>query len=110
MTVIDTSPPGVAGPSAPTTVHLSGEIDIFSSGALREQLLNTLDHSTSLLILDLSEVTFCDASGLAVMIGVQHRARVQGITVMLTAPRPFLSRLLHITGLGRSLPVLEDNR
>ncbi|RVX45015.1 hypothetical protein EDD27_7791 [Nonomuraea polychroma] len=35
MTIIDASPLGVAGPSAPTTVHLSGEIDIFTSEALR---------------------------------------------------------------------------
>ncbi|MEV0232112.1 STAS domain-containing protein [Nonomuraea sp. NPDC050786] len=106
MTVIDASPLDLAGPSAPTTVHLSGEIDIFSSAALRQQLLNTLHYSTSLLILDLSEVMFCDASGLAVMVGVQRRARVQGVTVVLTAPRPFMSRLLRITGLDRSLPVL----
>ncbi|TMR19935.1 STAS domain-containing protein [Nonomuraea turkmeniaca] len=106
MTVIDTSPLGVMGPSAPTVVRLSGEIDIFTSEALRRQLLGTLHYSTSLLILDLSEVSFCDAAGLAVMIGVQRRARVLGIRVALAAPRPFLSRLLHISGLDRCLPMV----
>ncbi|MBE1588316.1 STAS domain-containing protein [Nonomuraea angiospora] len=106
MTVIDTAPLGVADPSRPTTVRLSGDIDIFTSAALRRQLMDTLHYSTSLLILDLSGVTFCDAGGLGVLVGIQHRARSMGITVALTAPRPFMSRLLRITGLDRGLPMV----
>ncbi|GAA0934296.1 STAS domain-containing protein [Nonomuraea longicatena] len=106
MTVIDTAPFGVADPSEPTTVHLSGEIDIFTSAALRRQLLDELEHSTTLLIIDLSQVSFCDAGGLAVLVGIQRRARSMGITLALTAPRPFMSRLLHITGLDRGLPMV----
>ncbi|MFF4617122.1 STAS domain-containing protein [Nonomuraea jabiensis] len=106
MTVIETAPLGVADPSKPTTVHLSGEIDIFTSAALRRQLLDTLDHSTSLLVIDLSQVSFCDAGGLAVLVGIQRRARRMGITLALSAPRPFMSRLLRITGLERGLPMV----
>jgi anti-sigma B factor antagonist len=105
MTVIDTFPLGRAGRSAPTTIHLSGEIDIFTSPALRRRLVEVLQSSTSLLILDLSGVSFCDASGLAVLVGIQHRARLLGITLALAAPRPFMSKLLRITGLDRSLPM-----
>lgn len=97
---------GIAEPSTPTIVRLTGEIDIFTSAALRRRLLNALGSSTSLLVLDLSQVSFCDASGLAVLVGIQHRARPLGITVALTAPRPFMSRLLRMTGLDRSLPVM----
>ncbi|MFC4016181.1 STAS domain-containing protein [Nonomuraea purpurea] len=106
MIAIDTAPLGGADLSKPTTVHLSGEIDIFTSAALRRELMSTLHYSTSLLILDLSQVSFCDAGGLAVLVGIQHRARPMGITVALTAPRPFMSRLLRITGLGRGLPMV----
>ncbi|WP_461012801.1 DUF5994 family protein [Streptosporangium sandarakinum] len=106
ITVIDTAPLGMADRSKPTIVHLSGEIDIFTSPALRRQLLNTLHSSTSLLILDLSQVSFCDAGGLAVLVGIQHRARLMGITLALRAPRPFMSRLLHITGLDLGLPMV----
>lgn len=106
MTAIDTYPLGRAGPSAPTTVHLSGEIDIFTSKALRQQLLTTLRYSTGLLVLDLSQMSSCDVSGLAVLVGIQRRARAQGVTVALTAPRPYMSQLLHTTGLDRSLPMM----
>ncbi|MBB6347382.1 anti-sigma B factor antagonist [Nonomuraea muscovyensis] len=106
MAVIDTSPLSEAGRSGPTTVHLSGDIDVFSSPELHGQLLSALEHCTSLLIVDLSEVTFCDAGGLRVLVGIQQRAQAQGILLALTAPRPNMSRLLHITGLDRSLPVV----
>ncbi|WP_214417049.1 STAS domain-containing protein [Sphaerisporangium fuscum] len=106
MTVTDTYPLGLADTSRPTTVHLSGEIDIFTSAALRRRLLSTLHYSTSLLILDLSQVSFCDAGGLAVLVGVQRHARLMGVTLALSAPRPSMSRLLHLTGLDRSLPMV----
>ncbi|MEV0231882.1 STAS domain-containing protein [Nonomuraea sp. NPDC050786] len=105
MTVVDAFPLGRADPSVPTTVRLYGELDMFTSPALRSRLLDILKSSTSLLILDLSEVSFCDASGLAVMVGIQQRARPMGITVALSSPRPFMSKLLRITGLDRSLPM-----
>ncbi|MEV4097225.1 STAS domain-containing protein [Streptosporangium saharense] len=106
MTVIDTAPRTVAGSPKPTTVYLSGEIDIFTSAALRQQLVNTLRCSTNLLILNLSGISFCDVSGLAVLVGARRRARSMGITLVLAAPRPFLSRLMHVTGLDRSLPMV----
>ncbi|MFC4534903.1 STAS domain-containing protein [Sphaerisporangium dianthi] len=111
MTVIDAVPlsavpPKVADPALPTTVRLSGHIDIFTSPALRLHLLSVLHTSTSRLILDLSEVTFCDTGGLGVLIGIQRRARARGITLSLTAPRPHMTRLLRSTGLDRRLPMV----
>ncbi|MEO3876530.1 STAS domain-containing protein [Nonomuraea sp. B12E4] len=107
MIVADAFPLGRADRSAPTIVRLSGELDIFTSPALRSRLLGTLNSSTSLLILDLSGVSFCDASGLAVMVGIQRRARSMGTALALIAPRPFMSKLLRITGLDRSLPIMR---
>ncbi|MDH2426186.1 STAS domain-containing protein [Sphaerisporangium sp. TRM90804] len=106
MIVPDTAPLDATGPRAATTVHLSGRIDIFTSKALRQRLLNAMRDSTSTLIVDVSQVSFCDSSGLGVLVGVQHRARERGITLALTGPRPHLTRLLHASGLDRSLPVV----
>jgi anti-anti-sigma factor len=92
--------------AAATTIHLSGEIDILTSQAVRERLLLILRYSTNLLIIDLSGVAFCDASGLAVLVGIQRRARAAGITLALAAPRPSTAKLLRITGLDRSLPMV----
>ncbi|MDR8410216.1 STAS domain-containing protein [Nonomuraea sp. 3-1Str] len=111
MTVVDTAPLGGATATAPTAlaptlVHLSGDIDVFSTAQLRQRLLNTLDYSTDLLVLDLSQVTFCGAGGLGVLIGVQGRARARGITLALTGVPPRMARLLRITGLNRRIPIV----
>ncbi|NUP04166.1 MAG: STAS domain-containing protein [Nonomuraea sp.] len=102
MTVIDTAPPGRA---APTVVRPTGEIDIFAAMALRKQLMNALRRSSALLI-DLSGVSFSDSSGLAVLVGIQHRARLRGVVVTLSAPSAYTSHLLRVTGLGRSLAMV----
>lgn len=107
MTVIDTiTPLSGATVSAPTLVHLSGDIDIFTTAQLRQQLLNTLSYSTDLLVLDLSQVTFCGAGGLGVLLGMQGRAKARGITLALTGVPPHMARLLRITGLDHRFPVM----
>ncbi|MFD8528014.1 STAS domain-containing protein [Streptosporangium canum] len=97
--------PRTADPAHPATtiVPLYGEIDIFTSPALRERLLRALRLSTGPLVLDLSRASFCDVSGLAVLVGTQRRARALGITLRLAAPRSQTVRLLRVTGLDRVL-------
>ncbi|MDP4511661.1 STAS domain-containing protein [Nonomuraea turcica] len=92
-------------PATATVVRLCGELDIGTGEAVRERLLRALRHSTNLLILDLSGVSFCDAAGLGAVVGVQHRARSLDITLGLAAPRPHLTRVLRLTGLDRSFPM-----
>lgn len=108
----------IGPPRAPTQrrpehaiVALHGELDLDTTAALRERLLAALHRSPRLLIVDLSDVSFCDASGLAMLVGTQRRATALGITLRLTAPGPLITKLLHITGLDRSLtvhPTLHD--
>lgn len=98
---------------AHTLVRLRGDLDIATAPALRERLLALLmlHPGMKALILDLSAVSFCDASGLAVLIGTHRRAALLGITLHLAAPRSRVAELLHLTGLDRSLtihPTLPD--
>jgi len=83
-----------------TIARLKGDLDIASTPELRERLLSALGPGVRLLIIDLSGVSFCDVSGLAVLIGTQRRARGLRITVRLVAaPRPQMAKLLRVTGL-----------
>lgn len=94
-----------------TIIALHGDLDLTSAPALREHLLAALRHSARLLILDLDEVSFCDAAGLTVLLGTQRRAAGLGITLSLAAPNPQVAKLLRITGLDRCLtvhPALPD--
>jgi anti-sigma B factor antagonist len=88
-----------------TVLTVSGELDIATTAALRVQINKVLMDTTTPLIIDLSGVSFCDASGLALLVGAQRRARLDGRTVVLAGPRPNVYKLLHITGLDRAFTI-----
>ena len=84
---------------------LRGELDIASAPALRDQLLDLLHPATSRLILDLSAVSYADASGLAVLVGTRRRAGLLGGYLHLAAPAPAVTKILSLTGLHQQLQV-----
>jgi anti-anti-sigma factor len=86
-----------------TIAELTGELDIASAPALREQLLGLLRPGSSRLVIDLSRVSFCDASGLAVLVNTARRARLLGGFLRLAAVSPQVGLVLNITGLHRHL-------
>jgi anti-sigma B factor antagonist len=88
-----------------TIAELAGELDIASAPALREQLLSLLRPGSSRLVVDLSKVSVCDASGLAVLVGAGRRARLLGGFLRLAAVSPQADRVLHVTGFHRHLPI-----
>ena len=95
-------------PSGRTIVRLRGALDAGAAPALRVRLIALLHRSAGLLVLDLSSVSSCDASGLAVLIGTQRRARPLGVLVRLAAPSGPVARALHSTGLDRHLTIYQD--
>jgi len=88
-----------------TIAELAGELDIASAPGLREQLPSLLRPGSSRLLIDLSKVSLCDASGLAVLVGIGRRARLLGGFLRLAAVSQQADRVLHITGLHRHLPL-----
>jgi anti-sigma B factor antagonist len=82
-----------------TITAISGDLDIARVPAVREQLLGTLGPHASRIVVDLSGVTFCDASGLAVLIGASRRAWLLGGVLRLAAPAPAVTAVLRLTGL-----------
>jgi anti-anti-sigma factor len=88
-----------------TIVAIRGDLDRAAAADLRERLLVTLRHTVTPLIIDLSEVSFSDAAGLALLIGTRRRAHLQGLAVCLAAPSPRMSELLAVTGLNRAFAI-----
>ena len=86
-----------------TIAELSGELDLACAPALREQLAGLLRPLRR--VIDLSKVSHCDASGLAVLIGTGRRARLLGGFLRLAAVSPQVDQGLHVTGLRQHLGV-----
>ena len=90
---------------AHTIAALSGELGIECAPALREQLLGLLRPAASRLVIDLSRVSYADASGLAVLVGTGRRAGLLGGYMRLAAPAPGVANVLRITGLHLRLDI-----
>jgi anti-anti-sigma factor len=84
---------------------ISGDLDVACVPALREQLLGLLGPHANRIVVDLSQVTFCDASGLAVLIGARRRAWLLDGSLRLAAPAPPVAAVLRLTGLDLQFEV-----
>ncbi len=93
-----------------TVATISGDVDIAYVPVLREELLGVLGPHASRMIIDLSGVTFCDASGLAVLVGVDRRARLLDGVLRLAAPAPPVAAVLRLTGLDSHFQIFATVR
>lgn len=78
---------------------MRGEIDLSSAPRLREALLRLQTGEPSVVVLDLSEVTFLDSTGLGILIGALKRIQTAGGELRLVINRPNLLKVFEITGL-----------
>ena len=84
---------------------LSGELDIACAPALREQFLGLFRPGANRLVIDLSAVSYADASGVAALVSTGRRAGLLGGFLRLAAPAPAVAKVLHITGLHQQLDI-----
>lgn len=87
-------------PVGDDVVRVSGELDIRTCERL-ERLAGELVDNGHRVVLDLSELTFCDSTGLAVLVRLHKRAEAAGGTLVLRSPVPRVHNLLTLTGLTR---------
>jgi len=80
-------------------VGLRGELDLSSAPDLRDRLLAILTEQTSTVILDLSDLTFMDSTGLNVLLSTNRRAGLLDGTLVLAAPQKIVAKVLRVTGL-----------
>ncbi len=84
-------------------VVATGEIDLYTAPALRDSLVKA-GESSSRIVIDLTDVTFVDSTGLGVMLGALGRARDTDRSVSLVGPTDMVKRVLQITHLDQVFP------
>jgi anti-sigma B factor antagonist len=90
-------------------VSVTGELDIATAEQAYAYLSDIIDGRQAPVSVDLSGLTFCDASGLGVLARIARHARQAGRQVRLTAARPPLLKIMRITGLDRAFPELRPS-
>jgi anti-anti-sigma factor len=91
-----------------SVVMARGEIDIYTGEQLRALLHDVLVDKPGKLILDLSETTFIDSTGLSVIIGAFKRAQMTGVELVLQSPSRNVLRVMELTGLNRAIPIVVE--
>lgn len=81
-------------------VYLAGELDIVTVPELHAALDRLLDEGHQRLLVDLTELTFCDSSGLAAFVRGDDRADSGGGWLRLTGATGRVDRVLRISGLA----------
>ena len=85
--------------SSVIVLRLQGELDIHFAPRLEEEIRDHLSAGRVLIVLDLSEVSYVDSTGLGVMIGALKNLQAAGGGLALAAPTTRIVRILQVTGL-----------
>ena len=91
----------VADTTTPTTVVLTGEIDVATSGRVRDALMAICSSGEIKVVVDMTNVTFMDSTGLAALVGPLKRFRSMNGEIVLRSPTRGVRKVLEITGLTR---------
>jgi anti-sigma B factor antagonist len=88
-------------------VAFTGEVDLESSPAAREILLKCLE-STSKVIVDLSEVSYIDSSGVASLVEALQAAKKNGSQFALAAVSEPTRRVLELARLDKVFTLYDS--
>lgn len=89
-------------------VEVQGELDLSTSPQLGQVLGREFDDGRS-VVLDLSQVTFIDSTGLNVLVAALRSCEENGCKLVLSPELPAqVSRVFTITGLDTVLPITRD--
>ena len=80
---------------------VSGEVDLDTAPALREQLVDLFQQGDRRIVLDMAQVEFLDSTGLGVLVAALKRFRSAGGDIVLRDISPREQRLFELTGLTR---------
>jgi anti-anti-sigma factor len=97
-------------------VSVAGELDIATAEQAYSFITEVIDGpvkgsrgtmGSAPVTVDLSGVTFCDASGLGALARLARYARAAGRQLRLSSARPSVMKIIRITGLDRVFPELH---
>ncbi|MFD5110535.1 STAS domain-containing protein [Streptomyces cinereoruber] len=87
-------------PAGPV-LELTGELDHHTAPEVRAALPGLTPSTGQQLVLDLGGLTFCDSTGITVLIAARNHALAANATVVLAAVPGHLERILRIVGLDQ---------
>lgn len=96
----------ISGDTVVLTV--SGAIDLLTSDEFEEQLKSVLSPPYTVVVLDLSGVTFLSSAGLSVLLSGAESAKSSNISFRLVTNERVVLRPLEITGVSEAVSVYDS--
>jgi anti-anti-sigma factor len=87
-----------------------GELDIASVPRLEQAVADALGRGARRLVLDLSELSFVDSSGLRAFLVLKERADAEAWGLTLARPSEQVRTIFEITDAAKALPVVEEQK
>ena len=81
------------------TITVGGELDVHTATSLSDAVAGIFDQGVSTIVIDASNLRFCDSSGIQVLVQARERALEAGGTVTITGVHGAVEKVLTVTGL-----------
>jgi anti-sigma B factor antagonist len=91
------------------TVAVAGEMDISSADQVRNVIDRGIGERPETLLLDLSELEFCDSTGIHLVIRSQRRATAGGIRFVVIPPTGLARRVFDLSGIAGHVPFVASS-
>ena len=103
--ISDTAP---VTPAQPVTVNLPHEIDLTNADGVGEQLAAACAPGAAIVIADMTATTFCDSTGIRMLVRACQQATDHGTELRLLVTRPGVWRAMQVMGADLVLPVYQS--
>jgi anti-sigma B factor antagonist len=89
-------------------VCIKGEIDIYSIEKFRDTIEKIIKTQAPEIILDCSELSYMDSTGMGVLIELRNKTKEMGQKIIMMNPRPNIKKLLTLTGVDKIIEVIDS--
>lgn len=84
-------------------ITMPPEIDATNADEVRQALASAVGHDAAVLVIDMSETTFCDSAGVQAILAARKQAASTGTQLRLAATA--VLRILTLIGVDQLIPV-----
>src|SRR4051794_15571663 len=92
-----------------TVIEVDGELDLSTAPRLCARIEQTFREPPAGVVVDLSQLSFCDSTGLRALLGAVQEARVHCVPLRIVPPRASApARAFEIAGLPEFMPLARD--
>jgi anti-sigma B factor antagonist len=89
-------------------LHLRGELDSDTSVKLHACLADLLERPVPRIVVDLTDLKFCDSVGLSAFITSKQVITARGGWLSFAGANPFLTQLMETVGLSRYFAIFPE--